>query len=240
MSKKKITKEIIITEEIIDDENELTQIVCILDCSGSMSMDSLIVEARNGFNNFIKEQKEIPGRATVTVALFDDKYELLYDNVDLKNVKEITQDVWYARGTTALYDAIGKTVNSVKANHTKLGKYEKPDKVLVCIVTDGLENASREYTQQSVKSLIENCEKDNWNFIYLAANQDAFEIGTTLGFSGGNTFTYANTSDGVNVSYSTISNAATQYRTVSSKSADFDDLSKNLLADKDDENEDDE
>ena len=240
MSKKKIIKKTIITEEVVDVSDELTQIVCILDRSGSMGMNNLIVEARNGFNNFIKEQKEIPGRATVTLALFDDKYELLYDNVDLEHVENITEREWSPRGMTALYDAIGETINTVKSNHKQLKKSKRPDKVLVCIVTDGLENASKEYTSDVVKSLIKDCEKDNWNFIYLAANQNAFEVGTSLGFSGGNTFTYTNTSDGVGVSYTNISDAATKYRTVSSTSVDFADLSKNLLADKDDDKDDEE
>ena len=132
-----------VTEEIISTPtNEKTHIICILDRSGSMA--SIMSDSIGGFNTFLKKQKELPDEATITVALFDDKYELLYDNVDIKKAEELTSKIWYPRGTTALYDAIGKTINTDRAKLKSLGN-EAPSKVLVCIVTDGLENASTEY-----------------------------------------------------------------------------------------------
>jgi len=155
-NKKKVTTTVTttVTEETITvPSNEKTQIICILDRSGSMGENGIIYESINGFNNFLNEQKKLKDNATLTIALFDDRYELLYDDVDIKKVENITYDVWYPRGTTALFDAIGKTINTVIANRNKLGS-EKPDKVLVCIVTDGKENASHEYNRDKIKSLI--------------------------------------------------------------------------------------
>jgi len=231
MTKKEIKKVTTTTVEYVDvPTNEKTHIICILDRSGSMS--SIMEDSIGGFNTFLKQQKELPNEATITVALFDDKYELLYDNVDIKNAKELTSADWYPRGMTALYDAIGKTINIEKANFVKLGN-EKPNKVLVCIVTDGHENASSEFNINNIKSLIKDCEKQDWNFIYLAANQSAFDVGTSFGVSAGNTFTYTASSFGVNTMNQKLSNAATSYRSLSSDSIDFHHISKTLLDDDD-------
>ena len=238
MAKKKKVTTVTTTVTTVTTEptNEKTQIVCILDRSGSMS--SIMSDSIGGFNTFLKQQKKLPDEATLTVALFDDKYELLYDDVDIKKVKDITSKEWYPRGVTALYDAIGKTINNVKATHRKLG-VEAPAKVLVCIVTDGYENASKEYSLNDVEKLIKNCEKDDWNFIYLAANQDAFEVGRGFGISGSNTYTYTATLDGVANMSNTLNNASVMYRSMSSTDADFKVKSKSLIDDdKDDEPQD--
>jgi len=227
--KKKVTTTVTttVTEEIVNvPTNEKTHIICILDRSGSMA--SIIDDSIGGFNSFLKEQKKLPDEATITVALFDDKYDLIYDNIDIKNAEELTKNEWMPRGTTALYDAIGKTINGEKQRFAKLGK-EAPAKVLVCIVTDGHENASREYSVENIKSLIKDCENDDWNFIYLAANQDAMTVGRSFGVSAGNTFTYTANSTGV-VDMSNIMYTATaNYRAMNTSSGDFNLLSKSLI-----------
>lgn len=228
--KKKVTTTVTtkVTEEIIP-TNEKTQIICILDRSGSMS--SIMDDSIGGFNTFIKQQKELPDEATLTVVLFDDKYELLYDNVDIKEVEEITKKEWFPRGSTSLHDAIGKTINNAKANHAKLG-VEAPSKTLVCIITDGYENTSKEYKLDDVKKLIDDCEKNDWNFIYLAANQDAFDVGTSFGVSAGNTYTYIATTDGIYNMSNTLTTATASYRSMSSSDANFSEKSKSLIDDK--------
>jgi uncharacterized protein YegL len=238
MTKKTIKKvTTVTTEEFIDEpSNEKTQIICILDRSGSMADKNIIVEAINGFNNFLEEQKKLKDEATITVALFDDQYQLLYDDVDIKKVEKITKDTWFPRGMTALYDAIGKTINTVKTNRTKLGT-EKPAKVLVCIVTDGLENASHEYNRDSIINLIKRCEEDNWNFIYLAANQNAFAIGTSFGISGGNTYTFTADAQGAFAMSNTLNNATVSYRSMSSTDKDYKTKSKHLVDSPDDKKE---
>jgi hypothetical protein len=228
MAKKKKTTTTVkttVTEEILN-TNEKTHIICILDRSGSMS--SIIDDSIGGFNTFLKEQKKLPDEATITVALFDDRYELLYNNIDIKEAEELTPNTWIPRGTTALYDAIGKTIADTKEYFAKHGK---PSKVLVCIVTDGYENASKEYKLDDTKKIIGDCEKDDWNFIYLAANQDAFSVGRTFGVSAGNTFTYTSDSTGVMSMSNKLSYAATTYRSTPTHSSDFDTISKNLIND---------
>jgi hypothetical protein len=236
--KKKVTTTVTttVTEEIISTPtNEKTQVVCILDRSGSMS--SIINDSIGGFNTFLKQQKELKDEATITVALFDDKYDLLYDNIDIKKAEELTNKVWFPRGTTALYDAIGKTINAVKATHARLGN-EAPAKVLVCIVTDGYENASKEYKLDNIKKLIKDCENDDWNFLYLAANQDAFAVGSSFGVSYGNTITYTASAAGVANMSSVLYSATANYRSMDSNSGDFKTKSKSLIDDKDNKTKD--
>jgi uncharacterized protein YegL len=237
MAKKKVTTTVTttVTEEIIS-SNEKTQIICILDRSGSMSENGIIYEAISGFNRFLAEQRKLKDTATLTVVLFDDQYDMLYDNVDIKTVKDITYDTWTPRGMTALYDAIGKTINKVKANHASLGS-EAPSKVLVCIVTDGKNNASHEYTRDGVKGLIKECENINWNFVYLAANQNAFEVGTSFGVSAGNTMSFAASGQGASHMSATLNSVSTSYRGMSYVDQDFQKMSKKLVPEEDKKNE---
>jgi hypothetical protein len=227
--KKKVTTVVTttVTKEIIS-TNELTQIVCIADRSGSMS--SIIDDSIGGYNSFLEEQKKLKDKATLTLALFDDQYELVYDNVDVQKVEKITKDVWMPRGMTALYDAIGKTITTIKANHAKLGK-EAPGKVLCVIITDGQENSSKEYKLNDVKKLIKNSEEDNWNFMYLAANQDAFAVGSSFGVSTNNTINYTATAAGVFYMSAKMSAASMSYRSMSSTDQNFKTKSKNLIDD---------
>ena len=225
---KKIKKTKTVVTTVIEENvtNEKTHIICILDRSGSMT--KIMDDSIGGFNTFLKKQRELPDDATITISIFDDRYEVLFDNVDIKSVKDLTNKEWYPRGTTGLYDAIGKTINNTKAEFEKLGD-EKPSKVLVCIVTDGQENSSREYQLDDIKKLIGDCENDNWNFMYLAANQDAFAVGTSFGVSAGNTFTYKANGTGVQSMSNTLNNATVSYRSMSSNMSSFADSSKNLI-----------
>jgi hypothetical protein len=233
-NKKKVTTTVVttvVTETIIP-TNEKTHIICILDRSGSMA--GIMTPSISGFNEFLGKQKALPDKATITVVLFDDQYEILYNNVDIKQAELLTEKVWFPRGMTALYDAIGKTINTERANLNRLGA-EKPSKVLVCIVTDGLENASEEYKKEEgrkrIISLIRECEKDDWNFLYLAANQDAFAVGTGFGISGGNTITYNATAAGVSHMSQTLNCVSTSYRGMSTSDQNFKKMSKSLIDD---------
>jgi len=201
------------TVETKSSQVDYTHIICILDRSGSMG--SIIGDAIGGFNEYINKQKQLPGKATVTTVLFDDYYDVIYNNVDIKEVENITRDVWSPRGTTALNDAIGKTINSEMINIKKLAKKDRPNKVLVVIVTDGHENASREYKGSDIKTMITEQEKNDWQFIYIGADQDAFSVGTNLGFSGGNTLKYSNTSIGNQTMFASVSDATAKYRSLS-------------------------
>jgi uncharacterized protein YegL len=232
MGKKKIvTTTTTVTEEIVE-TNEKTLIACLLDTSGSMSgaIDGAIVK----FNEFLNKQQLLPDRADMTVVIFDDQYDILYDNVDVKKVKPITKQQWHPRGMTRLNDAIGKTVNNIKNEQEKLSKKDRADKFLVVITTDGLENDSKEYTTDAIKSLIKDCEKNEWTFLYLAANQDAFAVGSTYGISKGNTFNFANNDVGNGIMYATLDNATTRYRSMSVSSASFLQDKESLIAEEED------
>lgn len=221
--KKIVTTTTVVTEEIV--VNERTDIICILDRSGSVS--SIIDDMIGGFNTFIEDQKKVDGECYVTVALFDDMYELLYDNVELSKVKPITREEWTPRGMTALYDAIGKTVNTLEAKH--LTSESKPDKVLVCIVTDGFENHSREFKLEDIKSIIKRKEADKWAFLYLAANQDAFGVGKSMGFSGGNTLSFSASAEGASFMNASFSDSAKYYRSVVN-TANYSSTADNIVA----------
>ena len=238
--KKKVTTTTVTTviEETVVPTNEKTHIICILDRSGSMG--SIIGASISGFNEFLGKQKALPDKATITVVLFDDQYEILYDNVDIKNAELLNGEVWKPRGMTALYDAIGKTINTEKAKLKKLS-VEAPSKVLVCIVTDGFENASEEYKgeegRKRIISIIRECEKEDWNFLYLAANQDAFAVGAGFGISHGNTINYSATPQGVHHMSATLNSVYTSYRGMSTREKDFSKKSKSLITDNEPEDD---
>lgn len=206
--KKIVTTTTTVTEEIIK-TNGKTHIVCILDRSGSMN--NIISDSIGGFNNFIKKQKELGDDAALTLALFDDKYDLIYDEVNICDVKDITLNEWYPRGWTRLYDAIGKTINSLKSKENKSDSFY--EKTLICIVTDGYENDSKEYNSESIKKMISESEKNGWEFIYLGANQDAFNEGYKFGMNTSNTYTYQANSLGVGNAFDNINCYTTSYRT---------------------------
>lgn len=164
-------------------KENLTELVFILDRSGSMG--PLADDTIGGYNSMIEQQKQEPGEAKVTVVLFDDKYEVLYDAVDIQAVAPMTVRQYYARGCTALMDAIGNTVNSVGARLAGTPEEERPSQVIVVITTDGYENASREFTKAQIKSMIEHqTNVYSWKFMFLGANIDAAAEAQSIGISG--------------------------------------------------------
>lgn len=171
-----------------------TEIIVVLDRSGSM--DAIKKATIEGFNSFLKEQKAIEGDARFTLVQFDHSYELLYQGLDLKKVKPLTMATYKPRGSTALLDAIGRTIaetndriSSMKPEFTEL-------QVVFVIITDGHENDSREYVRKQIFDMIRKGEeKDGWQFVFLGANQDAIEEASTLGIMESKSMTFA--SDGI-------------------------------------------
>ena len=143
-------------------------------------MGGLESDTIGGYNSMLSKQKnQKKGKVYVTTVLFDDEYELLHNQVSIEEMKPITEKEYYVRGSTALLDAIGKTIMQVKANQDKK---ENKDKVLFVIITDGLENASKEYRKDLIKKMIEERkEKDKWEFLFLGANIDAIGAAGELG-----------------------------------------------------------
>jgi len=172
----------------------LTEIVFILDRSGSMS--GLENDTIGGFNGFVKKQSEI-GPTSLTTVLFDDRYEILHNGVDAGNVV-ISENDYYTRGSTALLDAIGKTIDDVGERLNETPETQRPGKVIFVITTDGLENASQIFTYKKVKKMIAHqSEKYSWEFIFMGANIDVAEEGAKLGINADRSFKFAADSSGV-------------------------------------------
>jgi len=185
------------------------ELVFILDRSGSMG--GLESDTIGGYNSMLsKQKKEKTGKVSVTTVLFDDQYELLYNQVPIEKVSPMTEKEYYVRGSTALLDAIGKTVMQVKANQDKK---EIKDKVLFVIITDGMENASREYRVEQVKKLIEERkEKDNWEFLFLGANIDAIGAAKDIGIDSSRAVRFKSDKKGTAKNYEVLNEAIKEIR----------------------------
>jgi len=161
----------------------LTAITVILDRSGSM--EPINKDTCGGLNTFIEEQRKAPGRATMTLVRFNGTYEMDYLDKPIADVKPIAS--LYPMGGTALYDAIGKTIDELGGRLSRLPEAERPGKVVVVIVTDGEENASKSFTAEQVRSRVEHQRHVyNWQFVFLGANQDAITNAKQLGISAAN------------------------------------------------------
>lgn len=173
-------------------------------------MKHLESDAITGVNNFIEDQKKSNVDANVTLVLFDDQYEVVYDRISIDKVEPLTSEKYFARGWTALNDSIGKSVTNFKS----LREADKIDAAVVCILTDGLENASKEYSSEQIKKLLKECEDNyKWNITYLAANQDAFAVGGGLGFAQGNVANFAASSAGLEKAFRSMSTRSVDYST---------------------------
>lgn len=185
-------------------------IICILDMSGSMG--SIIESARNGFNNFLNDQKSDGKKKKMTLLFFDDNFYMPYENINIKKVKEVTRETYFANGGTALYDAIGFSIDNFIDNLATLPLEKRPEKTLFVILTDGEENQSSVYHRELIKSMVtEMREEYNAEFIYLGANQDACFTASSLGISSSNAYNYAATSSGIENAYVTMSSAVSYY-----------------------------
>jgi uncharacterized protein YegL len=168
----------------------LTEIIAILDNSGSMA--DLTKDTIGGYNTFIKDQKSITGEATLTTVLFNTNYTVLHDRMNIQKVKQITEKEYHTGGSTALLDAMGKTINDIGLKLHNTAEDERPSKVIVFIITDGEENASKEFTNEKIKEMVE-LQKNtyNWEFLFMGANIDAFSVAATIGINKDRAFNYS-------------------------------------------------
>ena len=165
----------------------LTWLVFLLDRSGSMQ--SIKSDVIGGFDAFIAEQRAGDGVAAVTLAQFDDEYEVVYQGIALEQVPSLAL---HPRGSTALLDSMGKLITDTAAEIDALAEADKPGNVVVAIMTDGMENSSHEWRRSDIKALVEQQTKDGgWEFLYMGADQDAVEVGKGLGVKDGQAITYA-------------------------------------------------
>ena len=161
-------------------KKDLTELVMILDRSGSMS--GLESDTIGGCNGMMAKQREGKGEVLVSTVLFDDRIEVLYDRVPLDKVPQMTEKEYYVRGCTALLDAVGSAIRHIGNVHKYIREEDRPEKTIFVIITDGLENASREYTYDRVKEMVERQkEKYGWEFLFLGANIDAVRTAGRFG-----------------------------------------------------------
>jgi hypothetical protein len=181
-----------------------TRIAIILDRSGSMAdcRESTVA----GFNAFINEQKKLPGDANVKLVQFDDLYETVFDQ-KLKDAPELTQATFVPRGWTALLDAQGRTIIELGSELEKMPEHERPSKVIVVTITDGIENASKEFTTGKIAAMIKH-QRDNynWDFVFLGANQDAVKVASAMNFAPSSAMSYNTSRTGVANTMAAVSN----------------------------------
>ena len=196
-------------------KENLTEIVFILDESGSMQ--PLTDDTIGGFNSYVEEQKKEPGEAYLTTVLFDDRYIILHDHINLKDVPSLTDHEYRPTGMTALMDAIGKTINNVGHRLANTPEEERPSHVIFVITTDVYENASREFTRTQVKRMIEHQqEKYSWQFLFLGAGIDAYKEASSIGIGGVHTMSVTADSIGTQNVYCSVSNASKSIRSSNS------------------------
>lgn len=161
---------------------KLTEIIFVLDESGSMG--SVRSDVVSGFNTFIQDQKELPGEATFTFVKFDNRYNVVTQSALLENVEELSNQTYKPTGTTALLDAVGKTINDVVSRHATLEKSEVPGKVILVVFTDGEENSSKEFREvKKISELVSAREDEGWEILFMGADIDAWADGGRMGFS---------------------------------------------------------
>ncbi|MGI6736028.1 MAG: vWA domain-containing protein [Anaerovoracaceae bacterium] len=192
-------------------KKDLTELVFILDKSGSMF--ELESDTIGGYNSMLKKQRSLDGKCVITTVLFDSGCRLLHDRIDIRAVKPITEEDYQTGGSTALLDAIGRTIHNIGTTQKNTSDEFRADKVLFVIITDGMENDSRQYTADQVKAMIERQkEKFGWEFIFLGANIDAVETAGTIGISANRAADYVADSCGIELNYRMMSEVVAEYR----------------------------
>lgn len=178
-----------------------THVSSLLDRSGSM--DKIKNDTIGGFNQFLSDQQKAPGQMTLTLAQFDNEYEIVYDAVPIKDAKPLTDQTFIPRGSTALLDSAARLIIDTGKKLAELPEDQRPERVMFIIITDGEENNSTEQTRKSLSIMVKHQEdKYGWQFVYLGANQDAFEEAGSMGMRGMN---FQGTGQGMRAAYSSLS-----------------------------------
>ena len=198
----------------------LTYLIFVIDRSGSMQ--SIRADMIGGFNSFIKSQQDAKlGDCRVFAYKFDTMYEPMFEDIDLNNVPLLNNKSYDPRGSTALYDSLGKTIVDIGNRLSTLSEDQRPEKVLIVTITDGQDNAHLDntnvisYNSVKIKEMVEHQTKNyNWDFAYIGANQDSWAVGSSMGYSSGTTLDYAADSHGTAVAFSSLSDSTSCYRAV--------------------------
>ncbi len=198
----------------------MTELVFILDRSGSMM--GLEADTIGGFNSMIEKQKAQPGKALVSTVLFDNEIKVIHDRVPLENVRPMTEDDYFVRGSTALLDAVGGAIHHIANVHKYARREDVPEKTLFVITTDGMENASRRYDYDRVKAMIEKEKsKYGWEFLFLGANIDAAREAMRFGISADRAVRYHSDKVGTALNYEVVSQAVCAVRQAKPLGADW-------------------
>ena len=189
----------------------LTEIVFILDRSGSMA--GLEGDTIGGFNAMIEKQRLEPGDALVSTVLFDNHSDVIHDRLTLDRIPRLTSREYYVRGCTALLDAVGSAISHIATIHKYAREEDRPEKTLFVITTDGMENASRRYTYEMVRNLIEKQKREyGWEFLFLGANIDAAREAARFGIHPDRAVDYRADRRGTRVIYETVSETVRDFR----------------------------
>lgn len=182
----------------------LTEVVFILDRSGSMS--GLEADTIGGYNSMLSKQKQEEGEAIISTVLFDDQTEILHDRKNLDQVDKITDKDYYVRGCTALLDAVGGAIHHIGRVQKEMPEDDRPEKTLFIITTDGMENASKQYSYEKVKKMVEKKKKKHhWEFIFLGANIDAIDVASRFGVAANRAVRYECDSVGTALNFDVMS-----------------------------------
>lgn len=194
--------------------NNLTEVVFILDRSGSMG--GLESDTIGGFNSMLSKQKKEEGTAYLSTVLFDDVSDVIYDRVDIREAKPLTDKEYYVRGCTALLDAVGDAIKHIGNIHKYAREEDRPAKTLFVITTDGMENASKRYSHDDIKKLInKQKEKYGWEFLFLGANIDAVEVAGSIGIAATHAVNYECDSEGTKLNFQVLEHAVHMARNYS-------------------------
>jgi Mg-chelatase subunit ChlD len=199
------------TENTDKTRPKATEIAFILDRSGSMQPHAEAAIA--GFNEFLRDQQTVEGKARLTLVLFDDRVEIPIDNIPVSEVVALDTETYTTRGSTALLDAIGQTVDAFKVRIRDLPESDRPDQVIFAIFTDGEENASRRFTWKDIAGKIRRRqERQGWEFLFLGANQDAIATAAQMNIHSRNAATASFSAEGVSGSAKAFSRKARAMR----------------------------
>lgn len=187
-------------------QTERTELVFILDRSGSMA--GLEEDTIGGYNAMLKKQQDREGEATVTTVLFDDRYELLHDRIPIQGVRPIGEKEYDVRGSTALLDAMGRAIAKIRKAQSHTAPDMRATKVLFVITTDGLENASREYSAEKIREMVRHQqESEGWEFLFLGANIDAVATAEHMGIARSRAVTFHADGLGTRLNYAVVGEA---------------------------------
>ena len=197
-------------------KKNLTELVMILDRSGSMA--GLEADTIGGYNAMLGRQRELDGEVIVSTVLFDDHIDVIHDRLPFDRVPQITEKEYYVRGCTALLDAVGGAVHHIANVHKYAREEDRPEKTIFVITTDGMENASRQYSYEKVRRMVEKEKKKyGWEFLFLGANMDAIEVASRFGIGADRAVTYEADHEGTELNYAVVSETVGKMRYATSR-----------------------